>query len=292
MSISNGVVSTSLTWFPNVSSPSNRSGINLKYTTFTHRTRPNLGVLRLDVSDLNTHASDVVTVTNVLDGAGSWRTTAVGSGVLPNSTDGTIYSAVRPNGIQNVTAYEISTLDFVSSSPGHPIPAHSISNLSAAGCFIDPDPHPSTASQCYTIHPSPSHTQNGSFTVIKYVGIASSDVFPTTELHTAHTATTSALSLGYDALLNEHTHAWEAIWEDSDIVIPGDREEEEEMQLVTRASLFHLLSNVREGKEGAGLGDNSIAPAGLTSDSYAGQVFWDAVSPFPLPSLPSMMYLD
>lgn len=34
--------------------------------------------------------------------------------------------------------------------------------------------------------------------------------------------------------------------------------------------MFHLLSNVRQGNESTGLGDNSIAPAGLTSDSYAG----------------------
>lgn len=33
---------------------------------------------------------------------------------------------------------------------------------------------------------------------------------------------------------------------------------------------------IRNGSEPHGLGDNSIAPAGLTSDSYAGQVFWDA----------------
>jgi trehalose/maltose hydrolase-like predicted phosphorylase len=50
----------------------------------------------------------------------------------------------------------------------------------------------------------------------------------------------------------------------------------EELQLVARASFFHLLSNARQGSEPTGLGDNSIAPAGLTSDSYAGQVFWDA----------------
>lgn len=37
-----------------------------------------------------------------------------------------------------------------------------------------------------------------------------------------------------------------------------------------------MLTNVRNGSEPTGLGDNSIAPAGLTSDSYAGQIFWDA----------------
>jgi len=113
-------------------------------------------------------------------------------------------------------------------------------------------------------------------TAIKYVGIASSDAFPGTELDTAHEAVTRAIADGFASVLAEHNAAWDALWEDADIVIPGDTPELEGLQLAARASLFHLLSNVRQGSEGHGLGDNSIAPAGLTSDSYAGQVFWDA----------------
>lgn len=263
MSIENGVVSTSLTWTPNANgSSTNSSGISLKYTLFAHRTRPNLGVVRLDVSGLS--GASNITVTDVLDGAGSWRTTAIGSGVLHNSTKNAIYSAVQPNGISNVTAYEISQFSFLSG-------AGTASNSS--GCFSGISQNASTASQCYDVKP-----KRGAFTAVKYVGIASSDAFKGKELQTALKATTSALSEGYDALLKEHTQAWEAIWEESDIIIPGDSDELQELQLVTRASLFHLLSNVRQGSEGTGLGDNSIAPAGLTSDSYAGQIFWDAVS--------------
>jgi trehalose/maltose hydrolase-like predicted phosphorylase len=270
MSIDNGIVSTSLTWTPAL--PHISSGISLNFTIFAHRTRPNLGVVRLEVSGLP--SASVVTLTDVLDGAGSWRTTAVGSGLLPNSTASTIYSAVQPNGITNVTAYEISTLDFVSPSTGKP--------TTSTGCFSGVSQNASTASQCYAVQPS-----KGSFSVVKYVGIASSDAFKGTELRTALGATTHAISQGYDAILAEHTQAWEALWEESDIIIPGESIEIQELQLATRASLFHLLSNVRQGSEGTGLGDNSIAPAGLTSDSYAGQIFWDAVGiiygPFRLP---------
>lgn len=258
MSIDNGVVSTSLSW--SSQNASNASGIVLNYTIFAHRTRPNLGVVRLDVSGLP--SSSNISVTDVLDGAGSWRTTAAGKGVLSNSS---IYSAVQPNGIANVTAYEISQLQFLSATG---------KAVNSTGCFAGVSQNASTASQCYTVKPS----KGGSFSVIKYVGIASSDAFPSTEKKTALNATTSALKEGYDAVLAEHTAAWTALWDESDIVIPGESEELKELQLVTRASLFHLLSNVREGSEPTGLGDNSIAPAGLTSDSYAGQVFWDAVS--------------
>ena len=260
LSIDNGVVSTSLSWSPHNSTASYASSISLKYTIFAHRTRPNLGVVRLDVSGIS--PSSNVSVTDVLDGAGSWRTTAVGKGVLSNSS---IYTAVQPNGITNVTAYEISQLQFLSATS---------KAVNSTGCFAGVSQNASTVSQCYTITPS----KGSSFSVIKYVGIASSDAFPSTEKETALNATTSALKEGYEAVLAEHTAAWSALWDESDIVIPGESKELKELQLVTRASLFHLLSNVREGYEPTGLGDNSIAPAGLTSDSYAGQIFWDAVS--------------
>lgn len=110
----------------------------------------------------------------------------------------------------------------------------------------------------------------GSLSVVKYVGIASSDAFPGKEKETALSAVSSAMQTGFTALVKEHKEAWSEIWETADITIPGEKQMQ--IQLAVRASLFHLLSNVRKGSEGTGLGDTSIAPAGLTSDSYAGQV--------------------
>src|SRR5579859_3060978 len=63
MSIRDGVVSTSMVW----------RGVRLNYTILAHRTRPTLGIVRLELSSLN-GAVDVV-ITDMLDGAGSWRTT-------------------------------------------------------------------------------------------------------------------------------------------------------------------------------------------------------------------------
>lgn len=83
-------------------------------------------------------------------------------------------------------------------------------------------------------------------------------------------ASRNANATGYVSLLDSHTKAWEALWSESDIIIGGteDSASMRELQLVTRASLFHLLSNVRQGSEGTGIGDNSIAPAGLTSGKH------------------------
>ena len=103
--------------------------------------------------------------------------------------------------------------------------------------------------------------------IIKYVGIASTDAFED-PLSIAQSTSSQALDDGFDALLAEHRSAWDDLWASADIEVPGN----EEVQLSARSALFHLWSNVRRGDEGPGIGDTSIAPAGLTSDSYAGQV--------------------
>lgn len=270
MSIQHGVVQTAYEWMP-----SGATGpLSVKYTSFAHRTRPNLGVIRLDISGGHLQG---VSVTDVLDvssatqfatpwlpeadlkdaskGQGAHRVIAKGSGALANHSN-TIYSSVSPIGIDNVTCVEMSSLRFV----------HGEGNLtsSSEACYLPP-PDATTASQCYSVSP-----EGGSVSIVKYVGIASSDAFPESESQTAEFTIQTAIDTGYTALLEEHKRAWADLWDSADIVIPG--EEQKQLQLAVRASFFHLLSNVRQGSEPKGLGDNSIAPAGLTSDSYAGQV--------------------
>jgi trehalose/maltose hydrolase-like predicted phosphorylase len=50
-----------LDWTP----PGTLSPVSLKFTTFAHRARPNLGVVRLDASNLPKDAE--ITVTDLLD---------------------------------------------------------------------------------------------------------------------------------------------------------------------------------------------------------------------------------
>lgn len=100
----------------------------------------------------------------------------------------------------------------------------------------------STASQCYRATRVP---QNGRLDAVKYVGIASSDSYPGSELATALQAAKHANATGWDAMVNQHQQAWKQVWNDADIVINGDSEEFREIQLATRASLFHILTNVR-----------------------------------------------
>jgi trehalose/maltose hydrolase-like predicted phosphorylase len=262
MSIRNGLVQTTVSW-----SPFNSSDIQLSYTVLAHRSRPNLGLVRLDVSGLK-HGQEVI-ITDALDGAGAQRVQAESSGKVDESDLAhAIYSTVQPEGIANVTAWEISAIEIVGN--GNQYKVADVPESVGLGN------NKSTIAQSYSVTAS-----GGKLTVIKAVGIASSDAFKGVEKETALSAAKTALSDGWNSLVEEHKSAWEDIWsEGGEIEIKGAGKGGDsmldELQMTTRSSIFHLLANVRDGNEGPGLGDNSIAPAGLTSDSYAGGIFWDA----------------
>lgn len=267
LSLRNGIVETTVSWSP-FNSP---DLIKLQYTVLAHRSRPNLGLVRLDVSGLK--KGQQVVITDALDGAGAQRVEGERAGKLDEKDLAhAIYSSVRPLGIKNVTAWEISVLNIIGVRGRYT----AIDVPKNVGLGNDK----STVAQSYSMM-APS---DGKLTAIKTVGIASSDAFEGYEKETALATATRARSDEWDKLVDEHDKAWKDLWADGgEIVIHGARKPNkrvktmlDELQLTTHSSLFHLLANVRNGHEGKGLGDNSIAPAGLTSDSYAGGIFWDA----------------
>ncbi|WP_233576402.1 glycosyl hydrolase family 65 protein [Saccharopolyspora rhizosphaerae] len=97
----------------------------------------------------------------------------------------------------------------------------------------------------------------------KFVGV---DTTVTTPDHqsTAVKASQDAADRGWDALFEAHSSAWQKLW-NSDIRVP-DRPD---LQKSLRSSKYAILSSIREGQ------DTSVAPAGLSSDNYAGLNFWD-----------------
>lgn len=104
-------------------------------------------------------------LTSQIQGAGSWRTTFVDSGIHGSDT---IWTAVQPNGITNVTAYLTSVFSLSPSS----------SNLNlSSNCFPDISTNASTISQCYSTK-APASCR---ISATKYLGITSSDAFPGTE---------------------------------------------------------------------------------------------------------------
>ncbi|KAI5843591.1 glycosyl hydrolase family 65 central catalytic domain-containing protein [Tricharina praecox] len=256
LSLKDGIVTTAVKWRPVEDGPV----YDLGFTVLAHRGRLNLGMMKIDI--VSSDGSQLI-VTDVLDGQGAQRTDAAGKAVEKN--DDLIWTAVHPDGISNVTAYEFSTLDFAYGARASVVKG-SRRNAEARPWVTRND---STIAQEYTVEPRKGQTM----TILKYVGIASTDAFPDPK-KTARDAAFAAKKTGWKKLLAEHRACWEALWEDADIEIPG--KELEELQISVRASLFHLLSNVRSETEGEGIGDNSISVGGLSSDSYAGLVFWDA----------------
>lgn len=98
----------------------------------------------------------------------------------------------------------------------------------------------------------------------KYVGVNTSVSTPEHRA-AAVKASKQAAERGWDDMFAEHAQRWQRLWE-SNIRVPG----EPRMQKWLRGTKYAVLSSVREGQ------DHSVAPAGLSSDNYAGLVFWDA----------------
>ncbi|WP_237773406.1 discoidin domain-containing protein, partial [Streptomyces luteocolor] len=104
----------------------------------------------------------------------------------------------------------------------------------------------------------------GTYEAVKYVGVDTARTSRAPRA-AAQSASRRAAALGWDALFASHAAAWRALWT-SDIEIPGHRD----LQLWARSAQYGLLSATRPGAR------DSLAPAGLTSDNYAGMIFWDA----------------
>ncbi|WP_326672178.1 discoidin domain-containing protein [Streptomyces sp. NBC_01257] len=111
----------------------------------------------------------------------------------------------------------------------------------------------------------PSRVTSGrTYTYLKYVGVdtALTSRAPRT---TAREASRRGARLGWSAVLAENAAVWRRDWS-ADVSVPGSPD----LQKWLRSAQYGLLASTRTGSR------DSIAPAGLTSDNYAGMVFWDA----------------
>ncbi len=82
-----------------------------------------------------------------------------------------------------------------------------------------------------------------------------------------------ALSTGFAKLLQEHRDAWEAKWNESDIIVEGDRAAQQGI----RFNIFHLNQTYTGEDERLNIG-----PKGFTGEKYGGSTYWDTEA-FALP---------
>ena len=74
--------------------------------------------------------------------------------------------------------------------------------------------------------------------------------------------------------LEDHTRAWEGLWEVCDVKVPGD----ERVQLLLRLHIYHILSVC--SPHTADLDVGALA-RGLNGEAYRGHVFWDELYIYP-----------
>lgn len=257
-SLKNGLQTWNYTW-----SPTSNGTIDIAYEMFMDRSDPNIAAVRLSFKP---STPMTITVTDLLDGRGAVRSDPHETGMLVNSS--TIYSAVSPHWLNNITAWIYSTVQ---------CPYFTLSDrMNASDSFYLPS-NGSTIGQSWTI----SATAATTITVSKYIGIASSDGFVDPQA-TAMNASLSAEQAGFDALFGASTNAW-AVLLDEDLVddytlpngsLPSDPNVVD-MQIISKANAHYLLQNLLP-ENGDDLNHWSVSVGGLGSDSYAGQVFWDA----------------
>ncbi|KAK9446472.1 glycosyl hydrolase family 65 central catalytic domain-containing protein [Limtongia smithiae] len=251
LSLKHGIVETKLKWLPD---GSEAKAVNLSYEILAHRKIPTLAMIKLDiVCSENT----TIKIADVLDGQGSYRTEFFESGYSTRDNTG-MWTSVSPTGLPNTVAYEYSHLGF---SDDKAVNFDYKSNYSYASDDA------ATISQEFEV----TLEAGKEFTVYKFVGVASTDAYANPKRVAEYTARVAS-TIGWRLAELDHKVVWEDIWNTADIVFPGNAE----LQKSTRASIFHLLSALRPGSEPHGRGDNSVAVSGLSADSYAGLVFWDA----------------
>ncbi|MEU3710789.1 discoidin domain-containing protein [Streptomyces catenulae] len=212
---------------------------DLVYDVLADRTDAHVGAVRLRMTP---HWSGAATVTDVLDGRGARRMKATGTA----SADGTMDVAFRTDGTDTDGAVA-STL-----RPG-------------PGIHARPERRPARASGLTNRQHVTFPVRSGhGYELTKYLGVDTA-LTSRSPRAAARTASLRAAGRGWPSLFARHTAAWRSLWR-SDIEVAG----RPELQSWIRSAQYGLLSATRAGNR------NSIGPTGLTSDNYAGEIFWDA----------------
>ncbi|OKL62054.1 Acid trehalase [Talaromyces atroroseus] len=259
-----GVLSWDYTWTPK----SKNSSFGVNYKIFANKLDINQAVVQLSITP---SANGTATVTNVIDGYAAVRTDFVTSG---NDSDA-IFTAVKPIGVNNVTAWIYAVLG------GDEAFDFSSAALVSNKPYINQNE--SSIAQAVNV----KFTAGTTVTITKFVGAASTDAFPDPQ-KTAKDAALNARIRGFDDLLHSHISEWAQIMPDDSVddFTCADGTLPDEIFIIETAVMavvnpYYLLQNTVGENALRRVNDApvniwSIPVGGLTSDSYAGQIFWDA----------------
>ncbi len=195
----------------------------------------------------------------VLELTPQWNGTATVGSVL----DGTGARRLDPVSSNFDGEHHLASLTYKTKGSGMPIQLAEAATLSSSCKFTDTAGTPlpeGTAAELVTFQAQTGKT----CTFIKYVGVVTSrdSKNPQDE---ARSESQQASKDGLASLENENRAAWDEIWK-ADIEVEGDPA----LQRAIRANEYTLFSSIAPNSP------MSLGPSGLTSDGYAGMVFWDA----------------
>lgn len=260
-----GVLSWSYEWTPR----GNKGSFKITYRLFANKLNVNQAVVNMEIVPSSDATASIV---NVIDGQSAVRTDFVGSGL----EDGAIFSSVRPWGVSNITAYVYAN---VTGSDGLDLSSQRLSKNK---------PYVGSNDSSIAQEMDVRFTANKPLRITKFVGLASSDAFSDPQ-QTARQAVLKGIASGSSGSLQSHVAEWAAVMPDHSVdhftdpktgMLPNN-------QYIIDASImavvntYYLLQNTAgrnaiNAVSGAPINVDSLSVGGLTSDSYAGQVFWDA----------------
>ncbi|KAL9001408.1 MAG: hypothetical protein Q9188_005464 [Gyalolechia gomerana] len=261
-----GVSTWRFTW-----TPANRddSSFDIMYIMFAHKLYINQAFVQLQI----TPSSDCdASIANLLDGTSAVRTDFVSSGV----EGPLVYTAVSPTGVSNVTAYIYAAMAATEEVDDSTL--MQVTDKAYLG-----------ANDSSIAQAASASLKAGTTTVVtKYVGVASSDGF-TDPQAVARAASLTGLSAGFDQSMSSHIWEWSNVFPDDSAdnythpennTLPADGFIVESA-ITAVLNEYYLLQNTisqnaLDAANNAPIDSNSISVGGLTSDSYAGLVFWDA----------------
>jgi len=186
------------------------------------------------------------TVSSILDGAGARRLDLVSGGV--DVSTHSVHLTYKSKGT-NIEVAEAAVLESsckLSAAEENP----QIAGTAIAG----------TASEQVTFHAQSGRT----CTFVRYVAVVTGRDSATPQAD-ALAESQQAVHEGFATFENENRAAWEGLWKSS-IEVEGAPA----LQQAIRASEYTLFASIAEHSP------LSLGPSGLTSDGYAGMIFWDA----------------
>jgi len=259
-----GILIWSYTWTPQ----GDKGSYQITYRLFANKLYVNQAVVDMEIVPSTVSEATIV---NVMDGASAVRTDFVETG----EDNGAIFSAVRPNGIANVTAYIYTN---ITGSPNVDLSSRKIVSNKP---YIHAND--SSIAQGVNVKFQPGETVR----ITKFVGGASTDAFSDPK-KTAKEAASTAMKKGYAKSVRSHIMEWASVMPEHSVdhyalpngTLPADPNIIDDA-VIAVANTYYLLQNT-VGKNaikvasGAPVNVDSISVGGLTSESYAGQVFWDA----------------